>query len=124
MEYPDHYLEGVRLFNEGHFWHAHEEWEDAWKGEDDPTIRLFYKGVIQTAAALVHWQRGNPRGLHLNWRKARPKLAQLPPKVLGLDTAGLIAYMDRFERDEGAGLMPPRLEIRPAEASTPGGGKD
>lgn len=109
--YPDQYLEGIRLFNASHFWHAHEAWEDVWKAEHDPTIRLFYKGIIQTAAALVHWQRGNPRGLHLNWGKARPKLACLPDTMLGLDLRGLIDVMDRFERAEGAGLQPPELQL-------------
>ncbi len=111
MEYPAPYLAGIDLFNEGHFWHAHEEWEDVWKRESDPVLRLFYKGIIQTAAALVHWQRGNPRGLHLNWRKARPKLLDLPAHVLGLDIHDLIACMDRFETAEGVGLAPPRLEV-------------
>ena len=112
MEYPAHYLAGIELFNHGHFWHAHEEWEDAWKAESDPAVRRFYKGIIQTAAALVHWQRGNPRGLHLNWAKARPKLMDQPAEVLGLDLPRLIAYMDRFEAAEGNGLPPPRLEVR------------
>ncbi len=112
MDYPEQYLEGIELFNGGHFWHAHEAWEEAWKAEGDPSLRLFYKGIIQTAAALVHWQRGNPSGLHLNWGKARRKLSELPPEILGLDLGELRDYMDRFESAEGAGLAPPRLEIR------------
>ena len=111
MAYPAAYLAGIELFNQGHFWHAHEEWEDAWKAEEDPNLRLFYKGLIQTAAALVHWQRGNLRGLQLNWRKARPKLVNLPPEVLGLDIPRLIGAMDRFEDARGDGLPTPRLEL-------------
>ncbi|NJL35275.1 MAG: DUF309 domain-containing protein, partial [Chloroflexaceae bacterium] len=30
MEYPEPYLEGIRLFNAHHFWHAHEQWEACW----------------------------------------------------------------------------------------------
>ena len=26
----DAYLEGIRLFNAGEFWHAHEQWESCW----------------------------------------------------------------------------------------------
>ncbi len=111
MNYPQEYLAGVDLFNAGHFWHAHEEWEAAWLAEEEPMVRLFYKGIIQTAAALVHWQRGNPRGLHLNWAKARPKLLQQPGEVLGLRVDDLLAAMDRFEAVEGAGLSPPTLQI-------------
>ncbi len=112
MTYPADYLTGVGLFNDGHFWHAHESWEEAWKATNDPDLRLFFKGIIQTAAALVHWQRGNPRGLHLNWQKARPKLLGLPEEVLGVDLVRLIAAMDRFETMQGVGMEPPRIEVR------------
>lgn len=114
MEYPQHYLDGISLFNDDRFWHAHESWEDAWRAERDPQIRLFYKGIIQTAAALVHWQKGNPKGLHRNWAKARAKLTQLPAEVLGLALPPLIAAMDAFEQAEGHGLEPPRLALRPS----------
>ena len=111
MDYPEEYLAGVDLFNAGRFWHAHEEWETAWRAEREPMLRLFYKGIIQTAAALVHWQRGNPRGLHLNWAKARPKLAQQPAEVLGLRVHDLVGAMDHFEAVEGRDLFPPRLDV-------------
>ncbi len=111
MALPPHYLEGIRRFNEGQFWHAHEAWEEAWKAEQDAATRLFYKGIIQTAAALVHWQRGNPRGLHLNWQKARPKLARLPETMMGLDLRRLIGEMDRFEAVKGTASAPPRLDV-------------
>jgi predicted metal-dependent hydrolase len=114
MNYPPPYLTGIELFNQGHYWHAHEEWEEVWRAEQAPDRQLFYKGIIQTAAALVHWQRGNPRGLHRNWRKARPKLAAQPPAVLGLDIPALIDAMDRFEAVEGIGIAPPRLDLDPA----------
>lgn len=119
--YPQEYLAGIELFNSGKFWHAHEEWEDAWRASIDPTIQLFYKGIIQTAAALVHWQKGNPKGLHLNWAKARAKLVQLPPEVLGLSIAPLIAYMNQFEQAEGVGMEPPKLSVissQPSATST------
>lgn len=117
MSYPQHYLEGITLFNGGKFWHAHEAWEEAWLAEGDPRIKLFYKGIIQTAAALVHWQKGNPKGLHLNWAKARGKLTQLPPEVFGLALPPLIDAMDAFEEAEGQGLTPPQLILRPLSAS-------
>ena len=112
MQYPPEYLAGLELFNSGHFWHAHEEWETVWKATTDPQLRLFYQGIIQTAAALVHWQKNNPKGLHLNWAKARAKLVQLPPAMLGLDLQQLIAYMDRFEQATGTGLHPPQLILQ------------
>ena len=110
---PAHYHDGIQLFNDGKFWHAHEAWEEAWKATADPDLRRFYQGIIQTAAALVHWQRGNPRGIHLNWSKARAKLANLPAKMMGLDLLRLIEHMDRFETAEGVGEVPPQLVARP-----------
>lgn len=109
MSYGEQYLAGINLFNEEHFWHAHEAWEAAWLAADDEQLKLFYKGMIQTAAALVHWQKGNPKGLHLNWAKARSKLVQLPTDMMGLGLRQLIAYMDYFDKVEGNGPEPPRL---------------
>jgi predicted metal-dependent hydrolase len=101
------YIEGIRLFNAGEFWHAHEQWEACWLTAREPET-TFYQGIIQAAAALVHWQRGNPRGLQRNWEKGRPKLVALPPVMLGLDLRTLIADMDRFVKTGGD--SPPILE--------------
>lgn len=113
MDYPPPYLAGIELFNQGRYWHAHEEWEAVWRTEQQPDRQLFYKGIIQAAAALVHWQRGNLRGLHLNWHKARPKLAAQPTVVLGINIPALIDAMDRFEAAEGIGISPPHLDLDP-----------
>jgi predicted metal-dependent hydrolase len=103
----DNYLEGIRLFNQGEFWHAHEQWEACWRAAREPET-TFYQGIIQAAAALVHWQRGNPRGLRRNWEKGRPKLIALPPSMLGLDLRRLIADMDRLVI--AGGDSPPKLQ--------------
>ncbi|NJN68180.1 MAG: DUF309 domain-containing protein [Chloroflexaceae bacterium] len=92
---PDAYLEGIRLFNQGAFWHAHEQWEACWYTSTEPD-NTFYKGIIQAAGALYHWQKGNLRGLHLNWNKSRAKLARLPERYQGLDLAAFVAGMDQF----------------------------
>lgn len=99
------FREGVRLFNAAEFWHAHERWEDCWRDSAEPDA-TFYKGIIQAAAALVHWKKGNLRGLRRNWAKARPKLVALPPTAHGLALHALIADMDRFVLMDGAGTPP------------------
>ncbi|HWQ13332.1 MAG TPA: DUF309 domain-containing protein [Roseiflexaceae bacterium] len=103
------FLEGVRLFNEGHYWHAHEEWEACWRAAAEPEA-TFYKGIIQAAAALVHWQRHNRRGLIRNWAKSRPKLVAVVPLVDMADIPGLIAAMDRLVIAGGA-ESPPHLRV-------------
>lgn len=102
------YLSGIRLFNQAEFWHAHEQWEACWLGAREPDA-TFYKGIIQAAAALVHWQRGNPRGLRRNWAKARPKLLALPASMHGIDLRALIDAMDRFVIAQGQGLPAPQI---------------
>lgn len=109
--YPDAYIEGIRLFNRGRFWHAHEQWEVCWLGTDEPD-NTFYKGIIQAAGALYHWQKGNPRGLHRNWAKSRAKLLALPTPYMGLDLRAFVANMDRFvpaHQHEPAAPFPPLL---------------
>ncbi|MFV9507059.1 MAG: DUF309 domain-containing protein [Oscillochloridaceae bacterium umkhey_bin13] len=122
MTYPDHpfhstYLEGLRLFNAGHFWHAHEQWETCWLATTDAEARCFYKGIIQAAAALVKLQQGNRRGLALNWAKSRVRLLSLPPHYGGLDLLTLREHMDRLVQGEVSTL--PRLELNPCFV-TPG----
>jgi hypothetical protein len=106
MELSPAYLEGIRLFNAGHYWHAHEQWEACWLASSPPHTN-FYKGIIQTAAALVKWQQGNDRGLALNWAKSRAYLSSLPSPFLSLNVAKLVAAMDAFVSTEE--LQPPQL---------------
>lgn len=103
-----HYLQGIALFNQGEFWHAHEQWELCWLPANQPD-RTFYQGLIQTAAALVHWQRGNMRGLVRNWYKARPKLVAIAPHMHGLDIQSLIVSMDALVLSSSLHQKPPQL---------------
>lgn len=54
-------IEGIRLFNAGKFFEAHEELETAWK-EESGLIRDLYRGILQIAAACLHITRGNYDG--------------------------------------------------------------
>ncbi len=77
---------GIDLFNAGRFFQAHEAWEQSWlrsSGEE----KIFYQGLIQAAAAILHAQRGNLAGARTLWEKARGKLAQSPAddRLIALD---------------------------------------
>jgi predicted metal-dependent hydrolase len=91
---PPEYLEGIRLFNAGDYWHAHEQWEQCWLQCDGLDAR-FYQAIIQAAAALVKWRQGNARGLARNWAKSCARLDLLPPHYRGLDLADLRVQVDR-----------------------------
>lgn len=103
--FPAAYEAGIGLFNAEEFWHAHEQWEQCWLAAGEPE-RTFYKGLIQAAAALVHRQRGNLRGLDRNWAKGRPRLVALPSPFLGLDLEAFIVAMDRCTLSRGQAPPP------------------
>ncbi len=78
------FVEGIRLFNDGNFFEAHEVWEQEWKISKG-TKRIFYQGIIQAAAALLHIQRGNYAGAVSVYLKAWAKLAPLPEVWMGIE---------------------------------------
>lgn len=89
------YLEGIRLFNASHYWHAHEQWEQCWlraSGRD----ATFYKALIQAAAALVKLQQHNRRGFSANWAKSCSQLDQLPRQLYGLDLVDLRSQIEQI----------------------------
>lgn len=119
--YPRAYLEGLRLFNEGSFWDAHEAWEDVWRlHEKGSSERLFYQGLIQLAAAFLHRERAKASPALRCYRSGVEKLEQVPDTFLGMDVAAVRgAARDCFEPLEGgadpSSLPPPfRLEVEGA----------
>lgn len=54
-------IEGIKLFNSGNFFEAHEELEVAWR-EEKGEARNLYRGVLQTAVVYLHITRGNYDG--------------------------------------------------------------
>ncbi len=71
------FQQGIELFNSERFFECHEAWEAAWL-RSNAEEKLFYQGMIQAAAAVLHAQRGNPAGSRGLWGKALEKLAPLP----------------------------------------------
>ena len=53
--------EAQQLLDAGRPFHAHEVFEDAWKGEPGPEREL-WRGLAQLAVGLTHAARGNARG--------------------------------------------------------------
>ena len=68
-------VEGVKLFNQERFWECHEELEHAWqssKGIERDAIQ----SIILTAAAFVHYQKGEEEICASILRRARTKMAR------------------------------------------------
>lgn len=53
--------EGLRLFNAGEYFEAHEALEDAWN-EEKGEIRNLYRGILQIAVVYLHITRRNYNG--------------------------------------------------------------
>jgi len=51
-------LHGVDLFNRGHFFEAHDVWEEIWTADRTPS-RRFYQGLIKIAGGFHHHGNGN-----------------------------------------------------------------
>lgn len=58
----------IALFNRGAFFEAHEVLEEIWK-RTEGADRNVLQGLIQIAAAMVHFQRGNRVGAEELLRK-------------------------------------------------------
>jgi uncharacterized protein len=86
---------GVKLFNAGNFWHAHEAWEDVWKRHEEDE-RLFFQGMIQLAAAFHHTvNRSSYRGAVNNFDKSKVKLEVFVPRYAGIEVQPLLIFIEQ-----------------------------
>lgn len=89
------YLEFFRLFQEEKFFEAHEVLEGLWR-ETRGAERDFYHGLIQLAASLVHYQKGNLAGAQELFRTASGYLAPYRPRFLGVNVEQVLRDFKRF----------------------------
>lgn len=88
---------GLRAYDEGDYFEAHELLEPAWMGTPDPAERSLLQGLIKVAAADVHAVRGNPAGIQRNLVGARERLqAGVGGAITGVivDLPGLVRAID------------------------------
>lgn len=83
------YARGIELFNEQHFYDAHEVWEDVWR-ETIGYEKKFLQGLIQAAVALHHHSTGNTVGACSLLERSRRNLAVYPADFGGIRLAPLI----------------------------------
>ena len=110
---PPLLVEGVRLFNAGRWFEAHEVLEDAWRAEPGDVRRL-YQGLLQVGVGLHHASRGNLRGALNLLDRGMAHLERFRPRCLGLEVDALLRDAAAVRRALGE---PGGLErFRPAEA--------
>ena len=77
--------EGLRLYNSGEHFTAHEAWESVWLAAPEPE-RTFLQGLIQVTAAFEHLKRNeNQLGASRLLSHALRRLEPYPPDFGGID---------------------------------------
>lgn len=102
---------GIDLFNEGHYWHAHEAWEEAWTPDRWGPDRGFWKGLIQIAAGCLHCSRHNARGARSKWTGGAGYLRPYLPRHHGVELEPLVRRIEELlvAVDSGTWPAPDRL---------------
>jgi len=88
--------EGIELFNQGHYWEAHEAWERDWMPDRKGPDSGFYKGLIQVAAGCLHYTRRNRRGAINKWRSGADYLRPYLPSHRGVHLKPLVETVDGY----------------------------
>ena len=80
---------GIDLYNAGHYWNAHEAWEQVWL-DAEREMRGFYQGLIQITAAFVHVTRNEFPGSIRLLDAGIEKLARYPSTFHGVHLDALV----------------------------------
>ncbi len=91
------FLRGIELFNAGEYYDCHEAFEEIWRSTT-PEPKDLFQGLIQVAVGLYHFHgRRNREVARRVLAKGRRRLAAFVPGSHGLDVAGLVAEVRRWE---------------------------
>ena len=80
--------EGLRLFNEGKYFEAHEALEIAWL-EEKGKVRELYRGILQIAVVYLHATRGNYNGVIKVYGRSQKWLKDWPEFCRGINVGQL-----------------------------------
>jgi hypothetical protein len=121
----ERFFQGIREFNEGRYFEAHDVLEDLWQGYREPD-RVFLQALIQTAVGFYHLENDNLKGARSQFRKACLKMEAFLPRYWGLSVDLLhtslkdhLTILEEWERSgEKSGRIPERPRIQFYEAVT------
>jgi len=80
--------EGLRLFNAGEYFEAHEALEAAWL-EEQGKVRELYRGILQIAVVYLHVTRGNYNGAVKVYGRSQKWIKDWPDVCRGIDVGTL-----------------------------------
>jgi predicted metal-dependent hydrolase len=88
--------EGLRLFNAGKYFEAHEALEEAWNEEKGP-VRELYRGILQIAVVYLHITRRNYNGAIKVYGRSQKWLKDWPALCRGV-------YVEELRRNAEAAI--------------------
>ncbi|HDN04693.1 MAG TPA: DUF309 domain-containing protein [Chloroflexi bacterium] len=90
-------IKGIKLFNEGEFYKAHNPLELAWMNTQSPE-RDLYQGILQIGLAYFQISRSNYRGAIKMFIRGQRNLKPLGDALLGVDINKLRADAEVVEK--------------------------
>jgi predicted metal-dependent hydrolase len=118
--------EGLRLFNVGEYFEAHEALEDAWNAETG-RVRDLYRGILQIAVVYLHITRRNYNGAVKVYARSQRWTRDWPAVCRGIQVEELRSDaqaainevqrlgLERISEFDNSLLKPVRWEEPPAE---------
>jgi uncharacterized protein len=100
--------EGLRCYEAGEFFAAHEAWETVWLEVNEPD-KTFLQGLIQVTAAFHHLRCNNPVGTGRLLRAALRRLELYPACFGGISVTTLCS--DIRERIQALDANEPTPEL-------------
>lgn len=102
---------GVRHFNAGEFFEAHEVWEEIWL-QAPQSEKPLLQGLIQIAAALHHYKRGNLTGAKSLLAAGIAKVQAFPDSHRGVHLYRLLKDLDNCgAKIQDSGFEPPQIHF-------------
>ncbi|MCS7136792.1 MAG: DUF309 domain-containing protein [Candidatus Caldarchaeum sp.] len=89
----DCFRKAVRLFDSERFWEAHETLEGIWRTSKG-VVKDFLHGLILTAAAFVHLQKGDERGFSSIVERATREFKNADVEVWGLSSRKILERLE------------------------------
>jgi predicted metal-dependent hydrolase len=71
--------EGIKLFNDGDYFEAHDYFEEMW-ANDRSDKKIFYHGLVQVSVGTYHLSSKNYNGALSQYSKGLEKLEKYPKK--------------------------------------------
>ena len=90
--YDPLYLKGIEYFNTCDFFESHEAWEEIWLLTDGVQSE-FLQGLIQSAAALLKYQRNELAPALRLYNTAKARLDLCPDDYMGLNVRAFQSAM-------------------------------